>query len=203
MNMHKTAGGGFKDAPVEAARSFRILMNAMARPGSIFQLDAIEPPDPLSPAAGTALLTLADPTTPVFLAGAADTETVRNWVAFHIGAPIIEPSDLRSFAGRGRPPGDVFAVGAWTDLRGYLEAVPIGRPDYPDRSATLIAELPTIANSGAKLSGPGIETIEALSLPETEVFQKNNARFPLGFDVFFTSGSLVAALPRSTRVEAA
>lgn len=203
MNEQNKAGGGFTDAPVEAALSFRVLMNVMARPGSILKLDGIKPPAPLSPAAAAALLTLADPTTSVFLAGAADTETVRHWVAFHIGAPVIEPSDLRSFADRGRKQEDVFAVGTWADLRGHLEAFPIGLPDYPDRSATLIAELPTLTNSGAKLSGPGIETSEALSLPETDVFQNNNARFPLGFDVFFTSGSSVAALPRSTRVEAA
>ncbi|MDP1577127.1 MAG: phosphonate C-P lyase system protein PhnH, partial [Cypionkella sp.] len=33
-------------------------------------------------------------------------------------------------------------------------------------------------------------------------FQANRALFPLGFDCFFTCGTKVAALPRSTYVEA-
>jgi alpha-D-ribose 1-methylphosphonate 5-triphosphate synthase subunit PhnH len=54
---------------------------------------------------------------------------------------------------------------------------------------------------GARLTGPGIETEARLSLPEVAAFQANRARFPLGFDCFFTCGDRVAGLPRSTRVQ--
>ncbi|WP_108259121.1 phosphonate C-P lyase system protein PhnH [Mangrovicoccus ximenensis] len=92
-----------------------------------------------------------------------------------------------------------FAVGTWEALapHGRFRA---GTPDYPDRSATLIAELPRLAAKGARLSGPGIAGEAWLSLPEKEAFRANAARFPLGLDFLFTSGMRLAALPRSTRV---
>jgi alpha-D-ribose 1-methylphosphonate 5-triphosphate synthase subunit PhnH len=135
-----------------------------------------------------ALLTLADATTAVHLAGAADCEAVRDWVAFHTGAPLVvaEVAD--------------FAVGTW----GALQAVTrfrIGEPASPDRSATLIVELDALTNGGAKLTGPGIETAIWLSLPEIAALAANRAQFPLGFDCLFTQGKQLAALPRSIRVE--
>jgi alpha-D-ribose 1-methylphosphonate 5-triphosphate synthase subunit PhnH len=77
----------------------------------------------------------------------------------------------------------------------------IGTAEYPDRSATLIVEMPELVAEGARLTGPGIETEAHLSLPEIAAFQANRARFPLGFDCFFTCGERVAGLPRSTRVQ--
>jgi alpha-D-ribose 1-methylphosphonate 5-triphosphate synthase subunit PhnH len=61
--------------------------------------------------------------------------------------------------------------------------------------------MPELSATGARLTGPGIETETRLSLPEIAAFQKNRARFPLGFDCFFTCGDRVAGLPRSTRVQ--
>ena len=53
---------------------------------------------------------------------------------------------------------------------------------------------------GTRLSGPGIRDSAALSLPELDMFVRNNALFPLGLDFYFTCGDRVAALPRSTRI---
>jgi alpha-D-ribose 1-methylphosphonate 5-triphosphate synthase subunit PhnH len=60
--------------------------------------------------------------------------------------------------------------------------------------------MPALSATGARLTGPGIETEAYLSLSETAAFTANRAQFPLGFDCFFTSGDRVAGLPRSTRV---
>ena len=57
--------------------AFRSILQAMARPGTIHDLTGALPPPPLSIAAGVALLTLADPSTPVHLAGAADTRAAQ------------------------------------------------------------------------------------------------------------------------------
>ncbi len=179
--------GGFGDAPREASHAFRAVMTAMARPGRIEKLTGGVPPAPLSVAAGTLLLTLADADTPVFLAGAADTPEMRGWLAFHTGAPLRGPSHA------------VFAVGTWRDLM-PLDAFPIGTPEYPDRSTTLIVEMDDLTGEGACLKGPGIKESAGLSLPETEAFQRNHALFPLGLDFYFTCGDRVAALPRSTRI---
>ena len=181
--------GGFTEAPVQSARAFREILEAMARPGWIRRVQGAAPPVPLSVAAGVALLVLTDPTTRLHLAGAADCLAVRDWVAFHIGAPLSCAEDAD------------FAVGTWQALH-PVHRFKIGQPDYPDRSATLIVEVDRLANHGAALTGPGIKTAAWLNLPETAAFRANRALFPLGFDTLFTVGDQIAGLPRSTRVEA-
>jgi alpha-D-ribose 1-methylphosphonate 5-triphosphate synthase subunit PhnH len=179
--------GGFSAPATQAARGFRALMEAMARPGTIQDIEGAAPPAPLSAAAGTAILTLCDAETPLYLAGTYDTPEIRAWVAFHTGAPVLGPSHA------------MFAVGTWEALQ-PLDAYQIGRSDYPDRSATLIVEMPELRAEGATLRGPGIKETASLSLPEVAAFQANRTLFPRGLDFFFTCGSQVAALPRTTEV---
>ena len=80
--------GGFANAPVDAAHAFRAAMNVMARPGTVETLEGVEPPAPMSIAAGTLILTLCDPDTPLHLAGAWDCQEVRAWVASVSSAPM-------------------------------------------------------------------------------------------------------------------
>ncbi len=128
--------GGFQAAPVQSARAFREILEAMARPGTIGRVTGARPPQPLSVAAGAVLLTLCDGTTPLHLAGRADCPAVRDWVAFHIGAPLVTAEEA------------AFAVGTWGDLQ-PVGRFRIGQPDYPDRSATLIVEMDWLTNHGA------------------------------------------------------
>lgn len=184
-----TLSGGFADPAVGSARAFRSVMEAMARPGTIHKIDGANPPAPLSPAMGAVLLTLCDTETAVYLAGAAQSDAVRRWMAFHTGAPHVGASHC------------MFAVGTWEALA-PVSAYPIGTPQYPDRSATLIVDLPGLSAAGTTLTGPGIQDQAALSLPEVAAFRSNRAHFPLGLDFIFTSGDRIAALPRSTEVSA-
>ena len=69
------------------------------------------------------------------------------------------------------------------------------------RSATLVVDWPGLAAEGATLRGPGIRDTASLALPEIAAFQANRALFPQGLDFLFTTGSRLAALPRSTIVE--
>lgn len=181
-------GGGFANAPVQAARGFRAILGAMARPGTIVRLSGAMPPAPLSPAAGGAALILLDTTTPLYLADSHDTADLRAWLAFHTGAPLVPP------------PAAMFAIGSWQALQ-PVGRFAIGTADYPDRAATLIVETARLTPDGATLRGPGIAGIARLSLPDPAVFQANRARFPLGFDTLFTCGDRLAGLPRSTSVE--
>lgn len=181
--------GGFADTPREAARAFRACLEAMARPGSLHRVAGAAPPAPLSPAAGALVLTLADTTTGLCLAPSHDAPALRDWITFHTGAPLVAPGQA------------VFALGTWDSLQ-PLDRFALGRADYPDRSATLIVEMPALEASGARLTGPGIRDSAHLSLPETEAFVQNARLFPLGLDFFFTAGSLLAALPRTSKVEA-
>ena len=43
--------------------------------------------------------------------------------------------------------------------------------------------------------------VARLPLPDTEAFQDNHLLYPQGLDFFFTAGTRIAALPRSTKVE--
>jgi alpha-D-ribose 1-methylphosphonate 5-triphosphate synthase subunit PhnH len=178
--------GGFADAPRDAAHAFRAVMTAMARPGDIWTVYGAMPPAPLSVAAGVTILTLCDPETPLFLGASHDTPELRGWIAFHTGAPLVAADTA------------MFAVGLWDSLP--LEAFSLGTPQYPDRSATLIVEVPVLENSGAQMRGPGIEDSALLSLPDTKAFQDNAQHFPLGLDFFFTCGDRLAGLPRTTKV---
>ena len=183
-----TLSGGFADAPVQSAHAFRGLLDALSRPGVISTLAGAIPPAPLSVAAGVLVLTLCDGTTPVHLAGAHDCCTLRDWITFHCGAPLV---------GAGKAS---FAIGTWQALQ-PVSRFAVGQPDYPDRSATLIVEMPALIAAGPRLTGPGIRNEARLALPETAAFVANRAQFPLGFDCFFTAGDRAAGLPRSTRVE--
>ncbi|MFN3644822.1 MAG: phosphonate C-P lyase system protein PhnH [Gemmobacter sp.] len=181
--------GGFADPPVQAARAFRAILDAMARPGAVHALAGAVPPAPLSVAAGVALLTLADRTTPVFLAPGHDGEGVRGWITFHTGAPFADRA------------GATFAVGTWDALL-PLSGFAVGTPEYPDRGATLIVECPALTATGARLAGPGIDGTAHLSLPDPAAHRANRALFPLGLDMLLCAGERIAALPRSTVVEA-
>lgn len=185
----ETLAGGFNNPAVQSAHAFRSIMEAMARPGTIQETQGAEPPSPLSRAAGNVLLTLCDADTSVYLAGDADSDAVRAWLAFHTGAPVTGPSTA------------MFAIGSWEALM-PLSAYPIGTSEYPDRSATLVVECTELVPAGATLRGPGIKSQTALSLPDIVGFRNNSALFPLGLDFILTCGAQVAALPRSTEVSA-
>jgi alpha-D-ribose 1-methylphosphonate 5-triphosphate synthase subunit PhnH len=182
-----TLSGGFADPPRDAAHAFRAAMTAMARPGRILAIAGATAPAPVSPAAATLLLVLCDPDTPVWLAPSHDSPSLRAWLTFHTGAPLSPPAACR------------FALGNWPALM-PLDRFPIGTPEYPDRSATLIVERPSLANDGARLTGPGIRDNAHLDLPDNAALARNTALFPLGLDLFFTSGAQLAALPRSTGI---
>ncbi|MEY8839927.1 phosphonate C-P lyase system protein PhnH [Cribrihabitans sp. XS_ASV171] len=179
--------GGFATPPIDAAHAFRAAMTAMARPGEIRRIAGAMPPPPLSPAAGALILTLCDADTVLNLAGEADCAAVRDWVAFHTGAPLgfAEEAD--------------FVLGTWEVLQ-PLERFRIGTPEYPDRSATLIVEVADLNAHGTTLRGPGIRDTAQLNLPDRAALALNASRFPLGFDCFFTCGDRLAALPRSTQI---
>lgn len=156
--------GGFRDGPIASARAFRAALEAMARPGTMWQVEEVIRQATLSVAAAVLILTLCDGTTPLHLGASLDTRLVRAWVTFHTGATLVSAGNAR------------FAVGTWADLM-PVDRFAIGLPDYPDRSATLIVELPELTASGPQLAGPGIATVAHLSLPETAAFRAKRALF--------------------------
>ncbi|GAB7545026.1 phosphonate C-P lyase system protein PhnH [Cupriavidus sp. 8B] len=188
---------GFDDAVQSAQRTFRAALHAMSHPGSIGVL--AEPcgvPQGLSLALSALLLTLVDSDTPLWLP--PDTpEAVRAFLRFHCGCPLVAQVGQAAFVA-------VPAGHALPDLAACAQ----GDPAYPDRSATLLVEVPSLsAGSAVTLRGPGIETHATLAVQGLPgdfwaQWQANHARFPLGVDVLLTSGSALCALPRTTQAEA-
>src|ERR1700740_1244070 len=96
---------GFADKVLSAQSTFRAVMDAMARPGSIQRITAATGmPYPLISGTAAVALTLFDHDTPVWLDHAmAATPDVAKWLKFHTGAPVITDSSAASFALIGDP----------------------------------------------------------------------------------------------------
>lgn len=189
--------GGLADRALDAQRVFRAVMDAMAMPGTVNDIPPLAaPPAPLGPVAGAVALTLLDTDTPVWLDEALATSgQVRDWLAFHSGAPV---ADILTEAH--------FALIADPASMPSLENFSQGIQNYPDRSTTLILQVEGFAaGETLMLEGPGIETVQPFAphpLPRhfMGTWRQNNARFPRGVDVIFAGPSGVAAMPRTTRI---
>ena len=91
---------GFADKVLSAQSTFRAVMDAMARPGSIQRITAATGmPYPMMPGTAAIALTLFDQDTPVWLDGAVSaTPDVARWLKFHTSAPVVTNSSISSFA---------------------------------------------------------------------------------------------------------
>src|SRR5580704_6335805 len=186
---------GFADPVFAAQSTFRAVLDAMARPGSVQPIDAaLSPPSPLSRGAAAIALTLADHDTPVWLgADFAANDDVAAWLRFHCGCEIVADASRADIA---------FTGGAVPDFTAFN----LGTADYPDRSTTLILQVETLQpGAGLMLAGPGIRERSRLfadPLPPDIVARlaANRALFPRGIDLLLATNEAVAALPRSIRV---
>lgn len=92
----------------------------------------------------------------------------------------------------------------------FLFHAKVGSAENPELGATLIFQCDSLDSKGTSvtLSGPGIETTVATTLPVDGQFIKQlsmiNDGFPMGIDLFFISknGELLG-LPRTTKIEVA
>ena len=186
----------FSDPTQESQAVFRKVMDAVARPGTIQDLAfAPDAPQGLDRAAGAVALTLFDFETPTWLDPALRGATVEGWLRFHCGCPLTDDPQKAAFA-------------LVTDALAapQLAAFNQGDAKYPDRSTTLVIQLPALEGGPrVTLKGPGIKDEASLSLaglPEGfwRQVQDNHAKFQFGVDLIFVAGDRLAALPRSTRV---
>jgi len=183
--------------PVLAAQAtFRAVLDATARPGTIAQLDEpLQPPAPLISGAAAIALTLCDHDTPVWLDDGLRVQGVLDWLRFHTGARITDEPRTAAFA----------FVSAPREMPQF-ETFSLGTLEYPDRSTTIVLQVSQL-NAGRclLLSGPGIRSEQRLrvepipdDLPER--LAANAGLFPRGVDLLFATHAEIVALPRSTRV---
>jgi alpha-D-ribose 1-methylphosphonate 5-triphosphate synthase subunit PhnH len=190
---------GFADKVLSAQSTFRSVMDAMARPGTIQRIAvATGAPSPLMRGAAAIALTLFDHDTPVWLdAAMSETADVTKWLKFHTGAPVIADSSICSFALIGDPR----ALPA-------LDRFAFGSNEYPDRSTTLILQVGSLTGgSHFELRGPGIAGTAVLQtrIEPTDLFERlgvNAALFPRGIDVVLVVDDAIVAIPRTTRLAA-
>jgi alpha-D-ribose 1-methylphosphonate 5-triphosphate synthase subunit PhnH len=190
---------GFADKVLSAQSTFRSVMDAMARPGSVVRIVAAAG-QPAAMMRGTAAiaLTLFDHDTPVWLDPAmAATSEVTKWLKFHTGAPVIADSSVCSFALIGDPR----ALPA-------LDHFAFGSNEYPDRSTTLILQVESLTQGRKfELRGPGIDGMALLqaTIQPVDLFDRlaiNATLFPRGVDVVLVADDAVVAIPRTTRLVA-
>lgn len=188
---------GFNNPPHESQQVFRGVLEAFAHPGRIVTVaDTLVAPTGLCRATAAFLLTLADRDTPLWLAPEFDRPEVHDFVRFHTGAPIV--------GGRAEA---VFAILAHDQML-LLDDFAIGTDAYPDRSATLVIEVPVLGAGAARSwRGPGIDGHARVAVSGLDDgfwldWTANNGLFPCGVDVMFAAGSQLLALPRGITVEA-
>jgi alpha-D-ribose 1-methylphosphonate 5-triphosphate synthase subunit PhnH len=190
---------GFADKVLSAQSTFRSVMDAMARPGSVQRIAAAAG-TPAAMMRGTAAiaLTLFDHDTPLWLDPLmSETSEVTKWLKFHTGAPVIADSSICSFA----------LIGDARALPG-LDCFAFGSSEYPDRGTTLILQVESLTQGSVlELRGPGIDGVAMLqaTIQPTDLFERlaiNAALFPRGIDVVLVHDDAIVAIPRTTRLVA-
>lgn len=188
--------GGFAEPVFHAQSVFKMLMDGMARPGTIQTIRPhVTPPAPLGLAAGAIALTLCDHDTPVWLSSGLTAPSIAEWLAFHTGAPQTREKAEARFAfveaGLALPSFGLFATGT---------------QEYPDRSATIVMEIGGFEDGRPlTLSGPGIlgsREIRPAGLADAfiRLWTDNRLLFPRGVDVVLTSGEQFLCLPRTSKI---
>ncbi|RQH10678.1 phosphonate C-P lyase system protein PhnH [Bradyrhizobium sp. RP6] len=188
---------GFADKVLSAQSTFRSVMDAMARPGSVQRIVPMAgAPDTMMRGTAAIALTLFDHDTPLWLdARMAESADVTKWLKFHTGAPVVQDSSVASFA----------LVGDGGALPSF-ESFALGTGEYPDRSTTVIVQIDSFTSGrGFELRGPGIDGVATLkaSIKPFDLFERlqiNEALFPRGIDVVLVADDAVVAIPRTTRV---
>jgi alpha-D-ribose 1-methylphosphonate 5-triphosphate synthase subunit PhnH len=168
----------------------------MARPGTLQRLPVT--PSSSSQSLAALALTLCDFETPVWLDWAtANDRLITETLRFGMSAPTVDSPAEAAFA---------FVADPMALPR--LDSFALGTIENPERATTLVIAVERLeAGRGWQLSGPGISETAHLHvaplqgdfLPQRAVLQK---LFPRGLDMIFVCGDRIAALPRSTRVEA-
>jgi alpha-D-ribose 1-methylphosphonate 5-triphosphate synthase subunit PhnH len=189
---------GFADKVLSAQTTFRSVMDAMARPGTVRRVTAgVGTPPSLMRGTAAVALTLFDHDTPIWLdRRMAATPDLAKWLKFHSGAPVIADCSVCSFAlsdGSDLPTFDRFSLGS---------------DEYPDRSTTLILQVESLTEGPVyELYGPGIDGTAILQavIGLDDLFEQlaiNATLFPRGLDVMLVHDDAVVAIPRTTRLVA-
>ncbi|MFM9837809.1 MAG: phosphonate C-P lyase system protein PhnH [Cyclobacteriaceae bacterium] len=186
------------DEVFDAQEQFRIIMDAMARPGKIHRLPQLDilPPEGLnkvSALVGFGLLN-ADVS---FACSDFNENEIESYLSVNTGAypSSIELADYVFFTGN--------------EDASVLQKVKMGTLSYPEQSATLILSITSISEMETEgvlkiiLKGPGIENTNTVFVTGVNDKLLNeikiiNQEFPLGVDLILTDiDNQLICIPRS------
>lgn len=190
----------FPDPVHDGQRQFRRVLAAMAEPGTLQVAEAPAVPDDAAIGAalwGT-LLALCDLETRLWIAPGLEAGGLVEALGFHAGCRVTAAPEEADFA---------LVTPATLASEHAAPAFAEGCDAYPDRSTTLLVVLDALDEAGPwRLAGPGIPGTRTLEVGEATPLMRrlaaNRARFPRGLDAILTCGERLAAIPRSTRLEA-
>ncbi|WP_286238785.1 phosphonate C-P lyase system protein PhnH [Neptuniibacter halophilus] len=188
--------GGFPQPVADSQQLFRSALKAMSEPGTqVSAIKGLNTPEQLQPGSWQLALALFDPDTRIWLSPRLrQNASLLSNLRFHCRCPMTD-----------EPKNADFAL-ADADELPDLDRFNWGSSEYPDRSTTLIIQVPAISDEPFwQLSGPGIEhsrplRIGGLDATFREQLIASRRRFPLGIDTLFCSGETLVALPRTTRI---
>ncbi len=185
--------------PIAAQADYRVLLDAMARPGHIglFPDHPIDAPEPLHPATATIAFTLLDSAVTHFCAGFP--ASVSEFLSTHTGSPTAPALEA-----------DFLFLADCSHLEAASGAK-LGDPAYPEHGATILLQVLRLSASSfpsslaLELTGPGVDGARLLHVSGLDsafltLLRTLNAEFPLGVDLILTSGVAFACIPRSQRL---
>jgi len=187
---------GFHSEVFDSQKVFRHLLNAMANPGIIMDIDVdLFCPGNLHHASGAISLALLDFETPLWSDLENESKEIQ-WIKFHTGAPYTYTKKTALFA-------------LCTDFKNLEEPQTFnqGNDESPHHSSTLIIETKKIdRKKKIRLTGPGIKTeifIELKGIKDSFLTQRSllHKNYPLGVDMIFVWGSSFVAIPRTSKLE--
>ena len=146
---------GFEHAAFDSNAVFRVLLDAMSRPGRIYDLPLeIASPDGLNATTTATLLAMADMDTTIWLSPSCAEKPAIDHLKFHCGCPIS--TDVKQAD---------FAVARIDDDLSFITDLSVGNAEYPDLSSTLILMVDDITNAPSMaLNGPGIKDTHHLKI---------------------------------------
>lgn len=183
------------DTIIHDHATFRVLLRAMSRPGSVCPLPHQRE------ASGQAGL----------LAGMLRC-LMDNEVTYYVADDPSDGLSLEIFRFTGSNRADIgtadFLIFPEGTSRGTLTDARRGTLEYPDKGATAVYLVERLGETGgeAAMHGPGINgtlrpVINGLAKDELALLREVNAEYPLGLDaMFLDTGGRIMCIPRSTRI---
>ncbi len=189
------------DEVFDAQLHFRIILDAMAKPGIIKTIDGVKinPPQGIHHASSLIGFALLNADT-CFSSVQLNQKEIAEYLLLNTGAPFVTEASADFIFMDGMQPAELIA------------SIKFGTLEYPENSATIIIDVEEISDSMNEgslsliLSGPGIENqhrvfIKGMGEQIISFRSEVNAEYPLGIDMILTDlNNRMICIPRTSKI---